>query len=75
VKKLGGICLWRCVDVGRITKVWGKYNGIISRSFSLICRSYLCLFLLLGLFSGSPEISEEALILAPTANRNDFFWS
>jgi hypothetical protein len=63
------------MDVGRITKVMGKYDGIISQSFSLLCRSYFSLFLFLGLLSGSPDIFGAALVLAPVANGNDFFRS
>jgi hypothetical protein len=75
VEKLGGVRFWRSMAVGRVISVRDKYNGIISQSFSLICRGYPRLFLLLGLLSGIPEISGAALVLAPVANISDFFWS
>jgi hypothetical protein len=75
VKKLGSVRLGRGIDIRGIAKVLRKYDGIISRSFSLICRGYLRLFFVLSSFSGCPLGSGAASILLPAANRNYFLLS
>jgi hypothetical protein len=75
MKKLRGVGLRSSMDIRGIGS-WRKYDGIISRSFSLISRCYFRLLFPFSLFiSSAPEVSGVALVLAPAANGNNFFGS
>ena len=75
MKKLESIRLGRGMDVGSVTSVPGRYDGIISRSFSLICRSNFRLLLVFGSLSGSLVVAGATPVLVSAADRNDFLGS
>jgi hypothetical protein len=70
IEELGSIRLWRGIEVGWITKVYWKYDGIMSQSFNIVCRGNLRLLLalVLGFLRGSPLGGGAASVLLPAAH-------
>jgi hypothetical protein len=73
--ELGGIRLWCSIEISWAAKVLGKCKGIISGSFSIVCRGDLCLLLVLGFLRGSPLGAGAASVLLPAAHSNYFHLS